>query len=67
MRPENAAAYAVASGYPPSLAEARDLLPAKMKDAPEFNVPAGIKAVVTTACPADVVRAYGRIWEKLMR
>ena len=67
MRPDNAAAYAVAAGYPPSLAAARGLLPPEMKNAPEFNVPPGIKAEVTFSCPAAVVTAHSRIWERLMR
>ncbi len=67
MKPENAAAYAVAAGYPPSVAAARNLLPQEMKEAPEFNIPKGEKTEVTFACPAPVVKAYSQIWQRLMR
>lgn len=67
MKPENAAAYAVFSGYPPSLAAARELLPKEMKDAPEFNIPEGTKTVVTFACPLPVVKAYSQIWQRILR
>lgn len=67
MKPENAAAYALASGYPPSLSAARELLPNEMKEAPEFKIPEGTKTVVTFACPVPVVKAYSQIWQRLMR
>jgi spermidine/putrescine transport system substrate-binding protein len=67
MQPEHAAAYAAEAGYMPGIATARALLPDEMKNAPEFNIPPDTKAAVTVSCPADVVRAYSRIWESLMR
>ncbi len=65
MEPENAAQYAVAAGMMPAVAAAQGRLPQEMKNAPEFNIPAGIPAFVAIACPPDVVRAYDQIWTNL--
>jgi spermidine/putrescine transport system substrate-binding protein len=67
LRPENAAVHGAEAGYMPGLATAHDRMPEQMKGAPEFNFPPGTKTAVTISCPANVVDAYGRIWESLMR
>jgi spermidine/putrescine transport system substrate-binding protein len=67
LRPENAAQYSVAAGMMSSIQAANALLPEDMKRAPEFNIPAGIKAVTAKACPADVTKAYDQIWLQLTR
>ncbi|MEZ0223447.1 MAG: PotD/PotF family extracellular solute-binding protein [Alphaproteobacteria bacterium] len=67
MRPENMAEYAQFAGMVPSLEAAKPLLPAAFRNAPEFNIPEGITGTLSINCPPRVVRAYGKIWERLLR
>lgn len=67
MKPENMAAYSQSSGNVPSLAAAKDLLPEDLKNAPEFNIPEGVKGVLSATCPPKVVKSYEKIWERVMR
>lgn len=67
MRPENAAEYATFSGNIPTVADAAKFLPPEMHQAAEYNIPKNTITFTSFACPADVVQAYGRIWENLLR
>ncbi|HYD19037.1 MAG TPA: extracellular solute-binding protein [Patescibacteria group bacterium] len=67
LKPENLAAYAEFSGYVPSMDAAKDLMPAEIKDAPEFNVPAGLNAPVSTTCAPKVVKNQQKIWERVLK
>ncbi len=67
LKPENAAAFTVASGTMSTVKAAADLLPDDMKKAPEFNIPEGSIAKPAKACPPEVVKAYGQIWAELTR
>ena len=67
LRPDNMAAYSRASGMMPAVAAAREKLPKDMRDAPELNIPPGIRVEVSRACPAAVVKAHAKIWSELMR
>lgn len=67
MRPENAAEYATFSGNIPTVADAAKFLPVAMHKAPEYNIPKDTLTFTSFACPSDVIQAYGRIWENLLR
>ncbi|MBI1216380.1 MAG: extracellular solute-binding protein [Alphaproteobacteria bacterium] len=67
MKPENMAAYAQYSGNVPSLKTAMPLLPEKFRDAPEFNIPKGVKGEISRTCPAEVNRDYQKVWDRLLR
>lgn len=67
MKPENMAQYAEYAGYVPSLVAAKDAMPEEIKNAPEFNIPEGTKAVVQMTCPPKVIKAYEKIWEKVLK
>jgi len=67
MQPKNAAAYSNFSGNIPTSRAARNFLPGDIQRAPEFNIPANVATHTSFACPPEVVQAYGRIWENLMR
>ncbi|HYD19038.1 MAG TPA: spermidine/putrescine ABC transporter substrate-binding protein [Patescibacteria group bacterium] len=63
LEPSNMARYAVFSGNIPSILDARDKLPEQLRDAPEFNIPAGVKTFVSDPCPPEVIAAYNKIAE----
>ncbi len=67
MKPENMAEYAQYAGMVPSLEAAKPLLPDDFRDAPEFNIPAGVKGEVSITCPPEVVKNYEKIWERLLK
>lgn len=67
LKPENLAEYAQYAGMVPSTDAAKALLPEDFRNAPEFNIPEGIKGLVSINCPADVVKNYEKIWERLLR
>jgi spermidine/putrescine transport system substrate-binding protein len=67
MRPENMAEYAQYAGMVPSIEAAKPLLPASFRNAPEFNIPGGIKGPLSTNCPPRVVKNYNKIWQRLLR
>ena len=67
LKPENMAEYAQYAGMVPSTDAAKALLPDDFRNAPEFNIPSGIKGVVSVTCPPDVVKNYEKIWERLLR
>jgi spermidine/putrescine transport system substrate-binding protein len=67
MKPENMAVYAQYSGNIPTLDAAKALLPEKIRTAPEFNIPAGLKAPISINCPPKVAQTYEKIWERLLR
>jgi spermidine/putrescine transport system substrate-binding protein len=66
LRPEKLAKYAEFSGNVPAVAAAMDHLPENFRTAPEFNIPAGVKGLVSVACPAKVAQAYEKIWERVL-
>ena len=51
----------------PSTDEAKAKLPDDFRNAPEFNIPEGVKGVVSVTCPPDVVKNYEKIWERLLK
>jgi len=67
MKPENQAAYSEFSGQIPTHKDTATYLSDNIRSAPEFNIPATAHTYVSFACPAEVVQAYGRIWENLLR
>ncbi len=67
LKPENLAQYAEFSGYVPSLDAAKDLMPAEIKDAPEFNIPAGLNAPVSATCAPKVVKNQQKIWDRVLK
>jgi spermidine/putrescine transport system substrate-binding protein len=67
MTPENMAEYAQYAGMVPTLEAAKPLLPDDFRNAPEFNIPAGIKGEVSITCPPAVVKTYEKIWERLLK
>ncbi|MDP2204896.1 MAG: spermidine/putrescine ABC transporter substrate-binding protein [Alphaproteobacteria bacterium] len=67
MDPKNQAAYAEFSGQIPTHKDTVTYLSDDIRSAPEFNIPETAHTYVSFACPAEVVQAYGRIWESLLR
>lgn len=67
MKPENLAGYSAFAGNVPSLQVAFPHLPEELRDAPEFNLPAGVKGATSISCPPAVIRAHDRIWTKLQK
>lgn len=66
LRPEKLAKYAEFSGNVPAIAKAMDHLPEAFRTAPEFNIPAGVKGVVSIACPPKVAQNHEKIWERVL-
>lgn len=67
MDPQNQAAYSEFSGQIPTHEDTFKYLSEDIRTAPEFNIPETAHTYVSFACPAEVVQAYGRIWESLLR
>lgn len=67
MDPQNQAAYSTFSGQIPTHKDTLTYLPEEIRSAPEFNIPPEAHTYVSFACPAEVVQAYSRIWENLLR
>jgi len=67
MDPQNQAKYSEFSGQIPTHKDTATYLSGDIQNAPEFNIPADAHTYVSFACPAEVVQAYGRIWENLLR
>lgn len=61
MRPENNAAFGAVAPATPAVAGAKPLLPTSLRDAPEFNIPAGTPSHHARACPPEVLAAYQEI------
>jgi len=67
MKPENMAENAKFAGATPAVEGAKQFLPPAMRNAPEFNIPPGTRAVVSYSCPAEAISAYNEIIESLMK
>lgn len=67
LTPANQAKYSEFSGQIPTHQETLKYLSDEISQSPEFNIPATTHTYVSFACPAEVVQAYGRIWENLLR
>lgn len=67
MRPENLAENAKFAGATPAVDGAKQYLPAEMRNAPEFNIPPGTRAVVSYSCPTEAIEAYNGIVESLTK
>jgi spermidine/putrescine transport system substrate-binding protein len=67
MDPKNQAVYSEFSGQIPTHKDTATYLSDDIRSAPEFNIPETTHTYVSFACPAEVVQAYGRIWESLLR
>jgi spermidine/putrescine transport system substrate-binding protein len=58
MKPENLAMNAAFAGATPSVEAAKAFLPAEMRNAPEFNIPAGTRTYVSYSCTEEAIAAY---------
>ena len=67
MDPQNQAAYSEFSGQIPTHKDTVNYLSDDIRNAPEFVIPPTAHTYLSFACPADVVQAYGHIWENLLR
>lgn len=67
MEPRNQAQYSEFSGQIPTHKDTVSFLSDDIRNSPEFNIPETTHTYLSLACPADVVQAYGRIWENLLR
>ena len=67
LRPDVQATYSAFTGMPPSQQKAAEALTADLKAAPELNIPASAKPVVSMACPPNINKLYQKIWESVQK
>lgn len=67
LNPQNQAVYSEYSGQIPTNKDTLMYLSDDIRNSPEFNIPPNVHTYPSYACSADVVQAYGRIWENLLR
>ncbi len=67
LKPQNQAVYSEYSGQIPTNKDTLTYLSDDIRSSPEFNIPPNVHTYPSYACSADVVQAYGRIWENLLR
>jgi spermidine/putrescine transport system substrate-binding protein len=65
MKPENAALEQKEIGYPTGVVGTAAMLPKEVAEAPELQIPADYKKVVSPVCSAEATKAYDLIWTKL--
>jgi hypothetical protein len=64
--PKHMAEYAQVTGSSPAVEDAMQYLPEEMREAPEFRIPRGVKALATQACSPAKADAYAAIVEPLL-
>ena len=64
--PKHMAEYAQVTGSIPAVEDAMQYLPEEMREAPEFRIPRGVKALATQACSPAKADAYAAIVEPLL-
>jgi len=67
LRADVQSVYSDYTGMPPTQQAAADKLPEKLKNAPEYNIPASAKGIVSMACPPAVNKSYQKIWESVQK
>ncbi len=67
LRPENSGHFNNFVGYVPPVDGAEKYLSDELKKSPELATAKTREIVFQKACPADVIQAQTRIWEKLMK
>ena len=65
LRPENAALQSNFARYANGLKGSDEFMDEDLKNAPEMQIPAGLKSIFTEACSEKAIKLSDKVWTKL--